>query len=292
MRAKFIILIAIFAALVFRAVADGESKLSSETLRRSFSEVRGLLDTQAALKSVGHEKVIRSEFGTPTHRGVELKSDDFNMTVDSVTGRILSIETISVTKEQDSPGMNEKQAQDTARSLVQHLGVKIDSRMVLIHIGFDVSTGRWRVAWQRRVDGYPFPEETVFVSFNDRNRRLTSFRDRTTNRRCATKPVIDEKRAMASAEVRIMDLLPELFGAHYEIANITQGSLQVVYPNGRYAPQDDSERKGTSETWPQPRLVYTFVLSFKYTGAATLRKSTPPIAVWVDALTGDIVGGL
>ncbi len=291
MQAKLII-VAIYTSFLFGTVADGESKLSSESLRGRFLEVRGLLSRQGDLKSVGSEKVIRTEFGTPTHRGVDLKSDDLDVTVDPVTGRILSIETTVVVNQGNAREMNEEQVQDAAKSLIQKIGAKVDSSMKVIHRGFDVSTGRWKVAWERRIDGYPFPEETIFVSFNDKDRSIASFRDRTTDQGCPTKPIIEEKKAKASAELRVKALLPELFGEHYEIATVTQGKLQVVYPNVRYVPQDRLEGTGSSETGPQFRLVYSFDLTFKYTGTATLRKTTPPIAVWVDALTGDVIGGL
>jgi hypothetical protein len=286
------IVVAIYATFLFHAAADRESKLSNESLRSRFSEVRGLLSRQGTLKSFGPEKVIRTEFGTPTRRGVDLKSDDLDMTVDPVTGRILSIETKAATKQGNAPGMNEEQAEDMARSLVRKIGSKVDARMKVIHRGFDASTGRWKVAWERMIDGYSFPEETIFVSFNDSDWTIVSFRDRTTDQGCSTKPVIDEKTARAAAEGRITDLLPELFGEHYEIGNVTQGKLQIAYPNERYVQQDRSEGPGASETGPQPRLVYSFDLTFKYTGTATLRKTTPPMAVWVDALTGAVIGGL
>lgn len=286
------IVVAIYAALFFPAVTDGESKLSNESHRSRFSEVRGLLGRRGALESVGPEKVIRTEFGTPTRWGVDLKSDDLDMTVDPVTGRILSIKTKAATKQGNAPGMNEEQAEDMAKSLIRKIGSKVDAGMRVIHRSFDASTGRWTVAWERMIDGYPFPEETIFVSFNDSDRAIVSFIDRTTDHGCSTKPVIDEKTARAAAEGHIRDLLPELFGEHYEIGNVTEGKLQIVYPNGRYVQQDCSEGPGASETEPQPRLVYSVVVTFKYTGTATLRKTTPPMAIWVDALTGAVIGGL
>jgi hypothetical protein len=202
-----------------------------------------MLSSQGALKSVGSEKVMRTEFGTPTRCGVDLQSDDLDITIDPITGRILSIETTAVAKPVTTSGMNEVQAVDAAKIIVQKIGSKVDHGMQLIHRSFDAATGRWKVAWEKRIDGYPFPEETVFVSFNDRDQKIVSFRDRTSDQVCLTKPVIEVKNARASAERLIRNLLPDLFGEHYEIANITQGKLQVVYPNRQYLPQGRSDKR-------------------------------------------------
>ena len=284
--------IVFFAGVLHGAFAGEKADLSAESLRVNFSKARKLLNSQSALNSISSERVMKTEFGTPTHRGVELKSADLTLTMDPATGQILSIEKKAETENSSLPTINTNQAENIARSLVRQLGLKIDSGMRLINRGFDSSTGRWGIAWEKQIDGYPFPEETVFVLFNDRDRSIAIFRDRTTDLKCSTKPIIEENTARMSAEHCVNYLLPEMFGEHYEIGGITQGKLQVVYPNRRYVSQDGLEGTGLQEAELQPRLVYSFDLTFRYTGTSSLRISTAPIAIWVDALTGNVIGGL
>jgi hypothetical protein len=274
------------------AFADEHSKLSDEALRARFSEVQHLVNSRAALKSMGPEKALRTEFGTPTRRGIVLRSDDLDVTLHPVSGRILSLDTRQTKRPAAAkPGMKDERALAIAEGYVRRLGSAVHPNMEVIHKAFDPSTDRWNFAWQRSIDKYPFPEETVFIAVNDTDESLASFKDRTTDRKCPTRPVIDEAQAKATAKLRIKAIQPELFGKDYQLRTVSRGKLQIVYPNGRYLPEDNPDIRGL-ENNPQPRLVFSFDFTFDYTGTMDIRRATPPVDVWVDALTGDVIGGL
>jgi len=287
------LLTSIIYATVFACAFAGEgSKLSDEALRKRFLEVRNLVDSQGPLKSVGEEKVLLTEFGTPTRWGIIFRSDDLEATLNPFSGRIISLDMRHKKNPATAkPRMKEEQAKAIAESYIRKLGSALHPNMKVIHKAFDPSTGRWNFAWQRHIDKYPFPEETIFIAVNDADERLSAFKDRTTDRRCPTKPVIEEEKAKASAELRIKAVLPEMFGKDYKIGTVSRGILQIVYPNGRYLPQDNPGTGSPESKW-RPRLVYSFDFTFDYIGSSDLRIATPPVAVWVDALIGDVVGGL
>ena len=115
-----------------------------------------------------------------------------------------------------------------------------------------------------------------------------------TTKTCPTAPVIEEEKARAAAERRIKPLIPRMLGEQYAIASMGRGSLLVVYPNANFSPRGTlrGKEKASQDMGLQPRLVYSFDATFKYTGTAALAICAPPVQVWVDALTGDVVGGL
>ena len=289
---KVFLVISIYAALTGGAVGGGDNKLTSESMGIRFSDVRIMLNKKGPMNYVGPVIEMRTEFGTPIRQGLCLKSDDLGITVDSASGRILSIESVATSNIEGGPTLNEKQSEKIGKMLVRKIRPLDDSEMTVIYNKYDVSTACWKITWERMADGYPFPEETIFVSFDDKARSMVSFRDKATDNRCPTTPIIEEKIAWAAAEHCVNALLPEMFGEFYEIDGVPQGKLQVVYPNGQYVFQARRVGAGPSAVRPQPRLVYSYDLSFRYTGTATLRRATYPVVVWVDALTGDVVGGL
>lgn len=283
--------IAVWAMIILSALASEDAKLS-ESLRARFSKVREILNIQGELESVSSEKAMLSEFGTAIRRGVDMKSRNVDVTLDATTGRVLFIQTRTGIKQQNAPSMNGEQAEVVARSLVQKLGCEVAKDWRVLYRCFDPLIGCWSVTWERRVDGYPFPEEVVFIQFNDRDQRIARFSDCTTAMTCPTTPVIDKKQARVSAEVCIRKDLPERFGKDYAIASVDGGNLQVVYPNGYSLVSHGSQGSRPFETAPQPRLVYEFDFEFKYTGVSKFSICTPPCQIWVDAQTGKVVGGL
>ena len=274
------------------AFADQPPRLSSEALRQRVVEIKKIVKSQAKVIGHGVESPIKSEFGTPIQHGVVFRSGDLNVTLDPVAGRVLSLESMQTARHfAEKPKLNEEQALSLAEEHVRMLGASLQMSKDIIHSGYDPSTGRWNFAWQRRIGKYPFPEETIFISVNDFDGTLAAFRDRTTGRECLMDPIIDEAKGRESAVQAIKTVHSELLEKDYVIVVVGSGKLQIAYPNSRYQTQQTLTAHSSSDS-PQPRLVYNFNVTITYAGSSNLRKVVPPASVWVDALTGSVVGGL
>ena len=78
--------------LLMQALAGEHARLPDESLRRIFSESRKMLNGQGDLKSIGVERIVRTELGAPIAKAVDMESSDLKITLDSSSGRILAIE--------------------------------------------------------------------------------------------------------------------------------------------------------------------------------------------------------
>jgi len=309
MNAKIVVGAICVSGLVWAAEGEGLARLSDASLRRRFSEVRQLLGREANLVAMKTGVVFPRFYDTLTKEVVICRSDDLDLTLDPVSGRILSLvvkraESASsggatpAVREQGSaetvdqqPKMGKAEARTTAERHVRALGSIVDSTMATIWEAHDASTMQWQFTWQRCIDGHPFPEETIYVAIDDADAGVVEFRDATTDKKCPTKPIIAERAAKSLAESCIKRALPKLHGSDYAVANVSRGKLHVVYPNRMYLLEDGSEKPASRDD-SRPRLAYCFTFTFAYTGTSTLANAVPPATIWVDAISGFVIGGV
>jgi hypothetical protein len=277
------------------AVADADMAIMpTEALQTSYRDIRDKLHLQAEASVTSSTKAVMSEFGTKVACGAKMESADLTVTLDTNSGRPLFIlvhpNAVSEVSAGNKPFRDDREALGAAEAFVRELGWSIETNTHLIHKEYDPGKRQWRFAWQRHLAGYPFPEETISTSIDAASRHLSSFRCTISERGCATVPSLSNTDAQQIAATNALGIAMGLVGQDYGVRGVRGNGLQVVYPNGRYATY--GKRTALTEVAPSPQLVYWFDVAFEYRGTDTLHRAVAPISVWVDAVSGEVVGGL
>ncbi|MBA4386507.1 MAG: hypothetical protein C0404_00920 [Verrucomicrobia bacterium] len=142
----------------------------------------------------------------------------------------------------------------------------------------------WVATWVRHIGDIPIEEESVTIWLDDVSGELRRFNNTITDRTCDTKAVITEDQALRTARETAAGLLQHVYGRQdLVVSKIDQPILRIVYT------QPVPENKTETAPRPQLRLIYDVRAQ---TENGTEGESIPrmPFGVWVDALTGKIVG--
>jgi hypothetical protein len=236
-------------------------------------------------------------YGRPVHRAIEFTGEEMDAVIDPASGSIRSLKVKnrwSSSSAVKTPGMSRKDALAVVKRELPGLGIALDANLENPHGAFNASVGLWVFSWCRTVSGYPFPEEILLVSYDETQKRVISVRDLRTSEGCPTSPVIDSPEAVTLARSCLENYLLVAFGKDYTLGSLKNRQMIVVYPNAMYrtsAEEGASESTSLQSNATRPRLVYSFNADVRYVGASKLHRASPPLTLWVDALTGEVAGG-
>ena len=273
-------------------MAEIRPMLTDGELRNRFAEVRNLVGMNGELKSINPSKFLKTNYGTPIKRGVELESGNLKVMVDPYSGEIMSLQAKHDYPQDNEPEMDKERAVGTMAAALHKMGVTIGQDLKEIYRGYDAETDRWGITWERQMGGYPFPEATIFVTIEDDSANLVFYKNCTPEGDCSPQQIVEEKKAKEAAVHRTDSLRLELYGEDYSVASMTPGTLQYVYPNGAYLAPATNAHTTTELTGISPSLVYSYSIAFKYIGTNAHSIATRPVELWIDATNCSFVGGL
>jgi hypothetical protein len=197
-------------------------------------------------------------------------------------------------------------------------GQPISEDMRLEQPKFSQDRRTWHFWWTRYLNGQPFADESQIFLFDDLTGLLEYYLSRVTDSTCTTEVRLDLETAIAKARTHAALLLKLNLAYHGEVESGWRieawsghpPSLAIQYPNFvlsaeinaatptyPYAksPEDPLKpmtEKELTKRRDKPRLAYGVSFQFVYIGTAALHTGLPPVEIWVDAETGEILGGL
>jgi hypothetical protein len=300
--------LAVLALLWGSASLAGEGAISEEVAATAYA-----LAAKAIGISLGAEKptVSRpeariSERATGVGSVRKVQSPHLSVDVDAHSGKIVRVlnekawhksyakaETARQEGKGAVPRRSPKHVIEAAENYVRSLGQSPTPEVKLRIMEFDAKGDCWNLGWVRYVNGYVFDEEAIGMSIDDQTGGLIHYNNSVTDIACTTDVSVSKEKARAIARGRVSIIQASLLGGgSYEANEPEDPVLWIVYvnriPNGEKA--EPSAR-------PQPllplraRLVYDFRYEFRYTGNEMVHRSVPPLNVWVDAATGEVVEG-
>jgi hypothetical protein len=172
--------------------------------------------------------------------------------------------------------------------------------------GFEKYDPLWTFDWRRYIGEYPLDDEFIRIIIDDRTGKFILLADRTTDDTCSLDIKVKSKDAVDVSKKHI-----EKYFANNskEADNIMVDEphnveLSLVYPNKRfidpsrqdkevitkYALKKDLEKDPGPPDYPKPRLAYKVQYNINY-DEAYIGKCSYEVKIWVDASSGEIIGG-
>jgi len=256
-------------------------------------------------------KELVSSLAGPERNLIEVETKEMEATFVADTGEIVQLFNSGYARKIREPARKAKDAgsplsptktaaeiQEISKKIGSLLGVPVRGDLRLSRTLYQPGRGDWWVTWQRYYDGYPFYGESIRFYIADTDGGLTSLWNTVTDNACSTEVKISKEQAVETAMGFFHDLLARediaskiVVAEEYEIELLEEETgLYIAYPNNirMQFVYPDRELTKTEE----PRLVYHVTAKFNYIGNADIHAALHGAVVWVDAATGEIVGGL
>ena len=179
-------------------------------------------------------------------------------------------------------------------------GSPIPNDLRLQWVNFDRKQAVWEFGWTRYIKGYASEDEGMWASVDDVSGRIVSYHYNVTGATC--EPVVRLSLSEASSKAKTHAeryVRKQAEEQAYEVVESAPATLQVVYPN--YVRTEDVEKRAKEnlrKAAKAPRLAYVFQYEFHRVSEGpsstvpTYYTVVPRIVVWIDAATGDVLGGL
>jgi hypothetical protein len=207
------------------------------------------------------------------------------------------------------PVHKEEQVKDLAYSFMEKLRsiVDIPSGLKGPKIFYDDPSLSWSCVWNRTIGAYDFKDENVALSLRDKDLEIDAYFNYLTHKTCDLSINITEEQAVKTAKEYFLKYDDPENPSKIEIGEGELSDLTIKYPSRAFSEPEKFE-KGARVTKPRkknepivlpeivdlkPHLVYVVKFEMRYPPNPDPRITSPPwtIEIWVDAKTGDIVGG-
>ncbi|MBM4047621.1 MAG: hypothetical protein FJ279_21150 [Planctomycetes bacterium] len=277
-------------------------------VHRDFARILGL-HVEDRPVSIFPPMAHSSYFGTTVATVREVRSDALIARVDVETMKVVHAIDLTVTeqswtgpKEHPSapmtivPTRNATDVIAIADQYCKRLGHDLSRGFRLRLVQFEARYRHWSLAWLRVVGEYPFEESDFSLSIDDKTGKLAVYFNNTSSRPCQTEIKVGREKAMDVARDHVLTMAqPALVRSEpLRMTEVGTCELKVVYPNYLLSPKvaqmgDEDLRKARRN----PRLVYDIKYEFRYRRAEGKGDLSPrpPVSIWVDAATGEVVGG-
>lgn len=139
----------------------------------------------------------------------------------------------------------------------------------------------WVVYWKRKLRGFSFRGDSVSVTFHE-TRGLKSISVHGDSDECPTEVTFSLDKALARAltvAAGVVQRMPNRFSSH-KVKDAKLKEILIVNPNYIFSPASAAPPKDHRKT----RLAYEIVVALD-------DPEELPVTVWVDAITGEILGG-
>jgi hypothetical protein len=158
---------------------------------------------------------------------------------------------------------------------------------------FNPKEASWAVGWRKYSGAYPFKDEGINIVVDDETGRLSMYNNFITTTECKKIDIkISQEKAIDLAKNRAKVVLQGMMkSTDYEVDKVNGPQLVIVTPNFWYSEKAPAKGEEFKKNAKEPRLVFAVEFTFKYVGNAQLHISAPPIHIWIDAETGDVIGG-
>lgn len=149
--------------------------------------------------------------------------------------------------------------------------------------------GEWSIRWHRTLNGYPYDNDIIGISLSDISGKFESLVITPTSEICPTEVKIlketAQKIALQLTERSVSGLYRKVYGRPTN-PECESTELRIVNPNGLFR-QYSKYRPPSVSFNPKSRLAYYIWIKYKVDPP----KNKIRILVWVDAATGEILGG-
>jgi hypothetical protein len=208
-----------------------------------------------------------------------------------------------------APTRSPKEAIDAAEKFCLALGQRPARDVRLRVIKFDEKRGCWELGWARYIGEYLFDEEGIGITIDDQTGDLLVYNNHVTKITCGTEVRVPKDKARAIARDQVSRILPALVhNQSFEFEEDQEPKLCIVYQNDAMRrlelmtdlmrrfktmpPPPDQLPPPPEQLPPRARLVYAIRFGFWYVGKEGTHIDRGPVTVWVDAASGEVVGGI
>lgn len=169
-------------------------------------------------------------------------------------------------------------ANQSASTYLAAAGISLDDAVLysskLVRYGSDVSFAEWAVEYRRVYNGYQFyPDDFIRVTLNPADGTLASFGYNFHS------PLPESTKVDVEHDAAVQKATQYLAGLGLNASSLVSADLQIVQPNDYWEYLDAGARPATPTT---SRLAWVVKFSVPWTRTE----------VWVDAATGEVVGGV
>ena len=288
---KNIVLFLLCLPILLICIADEKSPpLPHENLIEDLVSFRSTISAESVTNR--KKRQVKHSVG-PYRSGIMFSNDQYEAILNDESGEVITV--LRHYELRKSVGnkpkkLDIKEARKIAENILDNFEIKHHKKYDLVYENYTKDKNTWSFVWRRTVGEYVVGSEALSIMIGGEKGELLTLLNYITDRKVKIEHLVTRDEAKKIARKHAETLIPLFLSKEFKLKDVFYVKMGIEYPNWEYHWNEELVRE-KKKLSPMLRLVYVFKIESKYLGRDAVRIQQPPMRLWVDARTGEIIGG-